>query len=168
MHSVTEIPLLHQARTLRTMRAQRMRFVDHHQAIAALGDLEQLQQRRQAAVGTVQGIDDDHAAAMFFYLAPQVCHVVVQEGDGLGLGRQHALPQRSMGLHVQVNGNAGTGYALEQATLAAMPDCARMPSSQPMKLASRRSRRCCSLPSCKYTADISMPPALACREATWA
>ncbi|MNM74073.1 hypothetical protein D3C81_858230 [compost metagenome] len=52
---------------------------------------------------------------MLVELALQVGAIVVQKSNRHGLRRLHALPQRSMGLHVEVHGDAGPGQALQQA-----------------------------------------------------
>jgi len=91
-----------------------MRLIDDQHAAGRPGQIDQCRQRRHAAIGAVERIDRDHAASVARHLPLQMLEVVVAERDRHGAGRLHALPQRGVGLHVEIHRQAGLGQRLHQ------------------------------------------------------
>ena len=98
-----------------------MGFVGDQRGAVALADLDELLERRDVAVRAVEGVDGDQAGAMLRQHAVEGLRVVVSKQHGLCPGADHALVQRNVRLHVEIDRAAARCERLDQPNVGGVP-----------------------------------------------
>ena len=116
----TEVHALGEARghdepgSARALRAERVGLIDNQRRPVALAHLHQLGQRRHVAVRAVEGIDGNQPGAMHRQHPLERGRIVVAEQVRRRARAHHALVQRDVRLHVEIDGAALAGERLHE------------------------------------------------------
>jgi hypothetical protein len=102
------------------VRAERVRFVDDHEATVPRSERDDVCQRTHRPVVAVDGVGDHDAGALGLQERFERRGVVVGKTTWRGPAREKAVPERSVRARVDVDPSAGAGDRLQKPEVRAI------------------------------------------------